>query len=60
MNLTNLSKQVGFLLGLGTYKFLSEASAQVKSIDEICGSAKRQLDEATDIAEGVLSLLGRR
>lgn len=39
---------------------LGEASAQVKSIDEICGSAKRQLDEATDIAEGVLSLLGRR
>lgn len=37
-----------------------EASAKVKGIEDICTSAKKQLDEATDIAEGVLKLLGRR
>lgn len=39
---------------------LGEASVKVKAIEELCGSAKKQLDEATDIAEGVLKLLGRR
>jgi len=37
-----------------------EASAKVKVIDEICGSAKKQLDEAADIADDVLKLLGHR
>jgi len=37
-----------------------EASAKVKAIDEICASAKKQLDEAADTAEGILKLLGRR
>jgi len=37
---------------------LSEASAKVKAIDEICSSAKKQLDEAADIAEDILKLLG--
>ena len=38
---------------------LGDASANVKAIEQICTSAKKQLDEATDIAEGVLRLLGR-
>jgi len=37
-----------------------EASAKVKAIDEICDSARKELKEAADIAEGVLKLLGRR
>lgn len=37
---------------------LGEASARVKAIDEICGDAKKQLNEAADIAEDILKLLG--
>ena len=37
-----------------------EASAKVKAIDEICGTAREELEEAADIAEGILKLLGRR
>jgi methyl-accepting chemotaxis protein len=37
-----------------------EASAKVNSIKDLCESAKKKLDEATDTAEGVLKLLGHR
>ena len=34
-----------------------EAATRVKAIDEICASARKQLNEAADTAEGILKLL---